>query len=131
MSERASAPSAKKPADERQNRYTSHALVELRRYKHLPFHIYSAVLLDISIGGFKAEFTGEAKVKPGDKFWLSIPLSPLGIHAPSRLLIRGETRWFDHKKFRIGGTFMSLTKTDRHVIDQIVETLSKRGALSN
>lgn len=115
---------------ERQNRYTSHALVELRKFKHLPFGVSSAVLLDISLGGFKAEFTGEAKMKPGDKFWLQVPLSPLGIAAPSRLLCRGECRWFDTKKYRVGGVFLSLTTADRLVIDQLVETLKKRGLLS-
>ena len=114
---------------ERQSRYTSHALVELRRFKHLPFKVSSAVLLDISLGGFKCEFTGEARLKPGEKFWLSIPLGPLGILAPSKLLCRGECRWFDPKKFRVGGVFMGLTKTDRIVIDQVVDSLKKHGAL--
>jgi hypothetical protein len=115
---------------ERQNRYRSHALVELRRFKHLPFAVSSAVLLDISLGGFKCEFTGDARLKPGEKFWLSIPLGPLGINAPTRLLCRGECRWFDAVKYRVGGVFMALTKTDRLLIDQVVETLKKRGALA-
>lgn len=115
---------------ERQNRYTSHALVELRRFKHLPFGVSSAVLLDISFGGFKCEFTGEARLKPGEKFWLSIPLGPLGIHAPQKLLCRGECRWFDPKKFRVGGVFMTLTKTDRLLIDQVVDSMKKRAPIS-
>jgi hypothetical protein len=116
---------------ERQNRYTSHALVELRRFKHLPFGVNSAVLLDISLGGFKCEFTGEARLKPGQSFWLSIPLGPLGISAPSRLLCRGECRWFDDKKFRVGGVFTALGRTDKIVIESVVETLKRRGTLSN
>lgn len=113
----------------RADRFTSHALVEVRKFRHLPFGIQSAVLLDISLGGFKAEFTGEAILKPGQQFWLAIPLTPLGIFAPSRLLCRGECRWFDTKKFRIGGVFLNLTKTDRHIIEQVIETLRTRGSL--
>lgn len=113
----------------RADRFTSHALVEVRRFKHLPFGIQSAVLLDISLGGFKAEFTGEALLKPGQQFWIAVPLTPLGIYAPARLLCRGECRWFDDKKFRIGGVFLQLTKTERHIIEQVIETLRTRGAL--
>lgn len=114
----------------RENRYPSHALVEVCKFKHLPFGIHSAVLLDISQSGFKAEFTTEVRVRPGTKYWLSIPLTPLGIFAPARLLCRGECRWFDEKKFRIGGTFAELDKTDRHILEQVIETLRERGALT-
>ena len=114
----------------RANRYASHALVEFRKFKHLPFGIHSAVLLDISLGGFKAEFTGEMRLKASEQFWLAIPLTPLGIYAPTRLLCRGECRWFDDKKFRVGGVFLQLTKTERHIIDQVIETLRHRGSLS-
>ncbi len=117
-------------ANNRENRYASHALVELRKFKHLPFRVHSAVLLDISLGGFKAEFTGEVKARSGEEFWLSVPLVPLGIFAPTRLFCRGETRWFDEKRFRIGGVFLQLTKTDRHVLEQVIETLRQRGGLS-
>ena len=102
----------------------------MRRFRHLPFGVHSAVLLDISLGGFKFEFTGEVVTKPGAAFWISIPLTPLGIFAPSRLLIKGECRWFDQKRYRVGGVFMTLTKTDRHIIDQVIDRLKERGGLS-
>lgn len=113
---------------DRENRYSSHALVEVRKFKLLPIGIHSAVLLDISLGGFKAEFTGEVIARPGDRFWLGIPLSPLGIYAPKRLLCRGECRWFDTKRYRIGGTFSELDQEDRRVIEQVVEMLSSKGS---
>lgn len=115
---------------DRQLRFSSHALVEIKAFRHLPFGVKSAVLLDISLGGFKVEFTGEAKLKPGQHFWMSIPLTPLGIYAPSRLTCRGETRWFDGEKFRLGGVFMQLTRTERLIIDQVIETLKQRGSLN-
>jgi hypothetical protein len=113
----------------RQDRFVSHALVEVRRYKLLPIFVKSAVLLDISLGGFKLEFTGEVKVSPGDQYWLSIPLTPLGIYAPTKLMIKSEVRWFDDKRFRMGGVFMQLTDTDKLVIEQILDSLKKRGFL--
>lgn len=127
MNERAASSSK----NNRQDRYTSHALVELRQFRHLPFGVHSAVLLDISLGGFKVEYTSEVIMKTGTKFWLSVPLAPLGIQAPVRLLCRGECRWFDDKKYRVGGVFTELAKTDRHILDQVIELLKKRGALSS
>lgn len=117
--------SKKKPLD-RENRYTSHALVEFRKFKVLPIGIHSAILLDISLGGFKIELTGDKKVRTGENFWLHIPLAPLGIYAPARLMCRGECRWFDAERYRVGGVFTDLSKTDRMIIDQIVETMKQR-----
>lgn len=111
----------------RAERFVSHALVEVRKFKQLPFFVDSAVLLDISVGGFKIEFTGDRVAKPGEKFWLSIPLSPLGIFAPTRISCKGECRWFDAKRFRVGGTFSNLSEGDRMVIQRIVENLQERG----
>jgi hypothetical protein len=110
-------------------RFTSHALAEVKKFKHLPFMCHSAVLLDISLGGFKLEFTGEVNTKPGQQYWLSIPLSPLGIYAPSKLVCRSEVRWFDDKRHRIGGVFMEITKKDKLIIEQIIDSLRKRGTL--
>jgi hypothetical protein len=121
--------SASQLASQRENRYTSHALVELRRFRRLPIGVHSAVLLDISLGGFKVELTGETAINPGQQFWLSVPLMPLGIYAPARLVCKGEARWFDAKRFRVGGVFLTLTDTERSIIDQVIETLKGRGVL--
>ena len=112
---------------QRENRYSSHALVDLRRFKHLPFGIRSAILLDISMSGFKLELTGDSTCKPGDQYWLTIPLAPLGIYAPSKLSCKGECRWFDAKRQRLGGVFMELSKMEHHVIEQVVEALHRQG----
>jgi hypothetical protein len=116
-------------AKPRAKRYVSHALVEVRRFKWLPFFCQSAVLLDFSTGGFKLEFTGEVSAPPGAQYWLNIPLGPLGIPAPSRFMCRCECRWFDPQRFRIGGTFMNITNTDHMLIEQIVASLKTRGQL--
>lgn len=110
----------------RQNRFQSHALVEIRKYKHLPFGVNSAVLLDISIGGFKAEFTSEVKAKPGEKFWISIPLSPLGIFAPSKFMCQAEFRWFDQKRFRVGGVFFKINEADTLILEKVIKTLQEK-----
>lgn len=104
-------------------RITSHALIDVRKYKYLPLACFSAVLLDISLAGFKLEFTGEVQATPGKQYWLNIPLRPLGIYSPRRLLCHIECRWFDEKRFRIGGVFMDLNKTERLIVEQIIETL--------
>jgi hypothetical protein len=110
----------------RERRYTSHALVEIRRFKHWPFGIKSAVLLDISLSGFKMEYTSEVTAKPGEQFWVNIPLNPLGIFSPSHLMIQGECRWFDASRYRVGGIFLGLSKNDKMIVEQIVDTVKKR-----
>lgn len=113
----------------RAKRYVSHALVEIRRFRWLPFFCQSAVLLDISSSGFKLEFTGEVSTAPGAQYWLNIPLGPLGIPVPTRFICRCECRWFDPQRFRIGGTFLNMTSTDIMLIEQIVASLKTRGQL--
>lgn len=113
----------------RAERFTSHALVEIRKFRSLPFSVKSAVLLDVSIGGFKAEFTGENRVVQGQQFWLNIPLTPLGIYSPGRIIIRAEVKWFDDKKFRIGGVFINMPEKDKIILGQVIDSLRKRGFL--
>lgn len=121
-----SAQSEKKGARPRPNRFVSHALVEVRKFKSIPLFCHSAVLLDISLSGYKIEFTSEVRMDPGIKCWLNIPLSPLGIYAPKRLLVHSECRWFDSHRFRIGGVFISLSKQEMMLIEQIIATIQSR-----
>lgn len=114
------------PLLQRPRRFTSHALVEIRKFKKLPFFCRSAVLLDLSLGGFKLEFTGEHRVSIGDQFWLFMPLEPLGIYSPKSFQSRVEVRWFDQNRFRIGGVFMKMSRYDQQLIEQIVHTLREK-----
>jgi hypothetical protein len=110
--------------NDRHQRFQSHALVELRRLKFWPyFWVYSAVLLDISKGGFKLEFTGEHKVAQGESFWLTIPLQPFGIYSPKVFQAKVECRWFDEQRYRMGGTFNDLSTLDEHIIEQLIEAV--------
>lgn len=111
---------------DRELRYRSHALIEVRKYKHIPLFAVSGVLLDMSFSGFKLDLTKQADVKPGDRFWLQIPLATLGIFAPSKLICQGECRWYDPKRFRVGGVFLELNKTERLIVDQIIMTLEDK-----
>ena len=110
---------------DRKDRFISHALVEVRKYRWWPFGIHSAVLLDISLQGFKCEFTAPFEASIGDCYWLTIPLPPLGIFAPAKLTCLSECRWFDKNKMRIGGVFVELDKTQRLLIEQVVNTLDQ------
>ena len=120
---------ANEPGKPRAQRYVSHALVEVRKVKWLPIFCHSAVLLDISVAGFKLEFTSEVQVSPGNQYWLNIPLSPLGIYAPKRIISKCECRWFDDTRYRIGGVFMDLNKTEYMLIEQVISSLRSRGQL--
>ncbi len=107
----------------RPKRYVSHALVEVRRHRWLPFFAESAVLLDLSTQGFKIEFTGEVHVQPHHLLWISIPLSPLGILSPARLTVPVEVKWFDNKRFRLGGVFRGLSNDDRVIIEKVLASI--------
>ena len=110
----------------RESRFVSHAIVELRRFKHLPFYCHSAVLLDLSPSGFKIEFTGETQVEPGDIYWLQIPLASFGIYTPKSITIKCQCRWFDSSRYRIGGAFINIAKRDTVIIESMLENLTKK-----
>jgi len=114
-------------AQNRAERVISHALVEMRPYRWLPFGIKSAVLLDLSSSGFKAEFTGAVQCKTGDRFFMHIPLMPFGIKAPSSISCAVIVKWFDPQKMRIGGIFDSVTNTNQVYLDQIIAKVKVQG----
>lgn len=113
----------------RAKRFLSHTLVELRQWKRVPFFCHSAVVLDISSGGFKLEFTGETLSVPGKRYWLHVPLAPLGIPSPKSFSCLCECRWFDPKRFRMGGSFLNLTPEDHKLIELIMNSIKTRGQL--
>lgn len=113
----------------RSERFVSHALIEVRRFRLLPLFCESAVLLDLSIGGLKMEFTGTVAAKPGQRLWVVIPLAPLGIYAPRKWCANFECRWFDDNRLRIGGIFLGLSQFDQVLIEQIIANLRERGLL--
>ncbi len=112
----------------RPERFVSHALVELRKYRHFPFFIQSGILLDMSISGFKAEFTANsANVKLGDTMWMHIPLMPLGIRGLKDLDCKIEIKWFDPKSARIGGVFVQMDPLTQMTVEQIISRLRDSG----
>lgn len=112
---------SQQPDPDRPQRFMSHALVEVRKFKRLPFLIQSGILLDMSSAGFKIEFTSmNPKVKRGDSLWLHIPLSPLGIRGPGVLSCKIEVRWFDERASRMGGVFIDLDHLSLLTIEQII-----------
>ncbi|MBC7660196.1 MAG: PilZ domain-containing protein [Chitinophagaceae bacterium] len=113
----------------RPKRFLSHTLVELRQFKRLPFLCHSAVVLDISSGGFKLEFTGETISTPGRRYWLHIPLIPLGISSPTSFSCLCECRWFDDKRYRMGGSFVDLKPDDEKLIEKVMASIKTRGQL--
>lgn len=119
--------STKKDKD-RPERFISHALVEVRRFKSLPFSVQSGILLDMSTAGFKIEFTSnDIKLKPGDERWLHIPMSPLGLRGMKDLVCRIEVRWFEPATARLGGVFIELDSMSQMLVEQIVHKLRENG----
>lgn len=113
---------------DRPERFISHALVEIRRFKRLPFSVHSGILLDMSTAGFKAELTtNSVKLSPGDSLWMHVPLSPLGIRGLKDLSCRIELRWFDEGSARLGGIFVDLDPLSKMIIEQIVARLRENG----
>ncbi len=112
---------------DRRTRYTSHALIEIRKWRFWPFGVTSGVLLDMSVDGFKLEFTSEYTCKTLDRLWITLPLGPLGIIAPMRLSLPVEVRWFDSRRFRIGGVYLGLTSDQKVVVQKVVKSLKERG----
>lgn len=108
----------------RPTRVVSYFLVEIKKYKHLPFFSScSAVLLDISFSGLKLNIEGNYRLTSGQQFWLSIPLAPVGISSPSKLVIRCECKWFDSSKMRAGCVFVNPSSREERIIDNIITNL--------
>lgn len=112
---------SQRSAEKRPERYISHALVEIRRYRWWPLGVQSAVLLDLSINGFKIEFTGKFTCKPEDSLWMQIPLSPFQVNGPDEILMRITVKWFDANKMRIGGTFELAHPHHIAFLEQVIE----------
>jgi len=113
---------------ERAERVISHALVELRKNRWWPFGIRSAVLLDVSEGGFKIGFNGNTKCVTGEELLMEIPLGPFGILAPRALLMNVQIMWFDETRMRCGGIFVNTTPTTVLFIQKIIEASKSQSA---
>lgn len=112
----------------RPERFISHALVEVKPFKYLPFFVQSGILLDMSTAGFKAELTStNANFKSGDVLWMHIPMSPLGLRGIKDLVCKIEIRWFDQATQRLGGIFIDLEPLSQMLVEQIVARLRENG----
>ncbi len=112
-------------SQQRDARFISHALVEIKKNKLWPFGTMSAVLLDISVNGCKVELTQDVRLKVGEQYWISIPLIPLKIFAPDYLILKMECRWFDEEKYRFGCVFMQLELEHKDIIIRIINNAKK------
>ncbi len=111
---------------ERPDRFFSHAAIEVRRVKWLPFFCQSGILLDVSPAGFKIEVMGDTRQKVGTRFWIHMPLISFGIHDLEKLDLLAEAKWIDPEKCRIGGIFVDLDAQSRETIERIVNRLSSK-----
>jgi len=117
-----------KPEKPRPERFVSHALVEVRRFKTLPFFVQSGILLDMSTAGIKVEFTSNnVSLKAGDLRWLHIPMAPLGLRGMKDLICQVDIRWFDRASARMGGVFTQMDPVSQMLVEQIVQRLRESG----
>jgi len=104
-------------------RFQSHALVDVRTSRWNPFATSSAVLLDLSLEGFKVEFVNRLKLSVGQRVQLIVPLAPFQILSPSHLDLPVELKWFDEKALRAGGVFTQLSDIEGHTIEKLIDRL--------
>lgn len=110
---------------QRPDRFFSHAVIEVRRSRWLPFFFHSGILLDLSEGGFKVEIMGSFKFRPQDQLWLRLPLAGFGIRDLQKIDLHSEVKWVDETNSRIGGIFTALDEDQKSVINRILESLAK------
>ena len=104
-------------------RFQSHALVDVRTSRWNPFKTASAVLLDLSVEGFKLEFVSAVTLRVGQRVRLVVPLAPFQILSPSRLELEVEIKWFDVQALRAGGVFKPLSDIELHTIEKLMDRL--------
>lgn len=113
---------------ERAPRFESHALVEVKT-GWLPTSVASAVLLDLSVQGFKIEFVNPVKIKAGEKLTMSIPLAPFQILSPAKLKMKIDVKWFDPRQMRCGGIFINMKDEHRYLLERILMFITEHSQL--
>jgi hypothetical protein len=101
-------------------RFPSHALIDVRFSRWNPFSKVSAVLMDMSVSGFKLQFVDHVNTASGAGCQLSIPLEPFGIQVTPRLIVKGEIKWFEPEAMRAGGVFVGARDQDRLLIERVI-----------
>lgn len=107
-------------------RFPSHALVDVRLSKWNPFSRVGAVLLDMSVTGFKLQFVDSAAIRPDARIVLVVPLEPFQVLGGGRLSLRAEVRWYDADLKRAGGIFLNCTDHQRLMIERILANVISR-----
>lgn len=109
-------------------RFPSHALVQVKFSKWSPFSRASAVLLDMSVSGFKIQFVGAGDPALGKKIQIYIPLAPFGITIGGGLELCGEIKWVDSANRRVGGMFLNCSDHERLMIERIIASVVSKDA---
>lgn len=108
-------------------RFPSHALIDVRFSRWNPFARVSAVLIDVSVTGFKLQLVDRAKLKVGTACVLSIPLSPFGVQVAENLVVKGEIKWVDQEGMRAGGVFVDVPDHSRLLIERVIAAVISKG----
>jgi hypothetical protein len=104
-------------------RVTSHALVDVKTNRWNPFSKLSAVLLDVTLMGFKIEFIENVSLAKNSELSFLIPLAPFEIYEQVTLKLRGHIKWFDPDSMRAGGVFVAPQAREEQILNQIIAFL--------
>jgi hypothetical protein len=104
-------------------RVTSHALVDVKTNRWNPFSKLSAVLLDITLMGFKIEFIENVSIAKNSELSFNIPLAAFEINDHTTLKLRGHVKWFDPESMRAGGVFVAPQAREELILNQIIAFL--------
>jgi len=104
-------------------RVTSHALVDVKTNRWNPFSKLSAVLLDVTLMGFKIEFIENVSISKNSELSFIIPLAPFEINEHTTLKLRGHVKWFDPESMRAGGVFVAPGAREEQTLNQIIAFL--------
>lgn len=108
-------------------RFPSHALIDVRLSRWNPFARLSAVLIDVSVTGFKLQLVDRSNLKVGATCELSIPLSPFGVQVSENLIVKGEIKWVDQEGMRAGGIFVDVPDHSRLLIERVIAAVIRKG----
>lgn len=104
-------------------RVTSHALVDVKTNRWNPFSKLSAVLLDVTLMGFKIEFIENVNIARNSELSFIIPLAPFEIYEQVSLKLRGHVKWFNLESMRAGGVFVSTSTQEEQMLTQVIAFL--------
>jgi hypothetical protein len=109
-----------------------HAFIclQVMKYKHLPFMMSDAILIDLTDQGMKLKFARNVKMENGSHLWLRVPVSS-DIDNKKFILMRGTVRWYDAANFALGITINPSEEEHRQALRRLIREFIEIGRLAS